>query len=295
TWELPEQAARWVLEHAGLSPTDLDAVGYSYDPGLAPDGGALTDREWEDLRTLYVRRAPRFLASALPGLEPGRVRFVPHHVAHAASTYLASPFDSSAVMVLDGRGERASSLLGHAVGDHPAVLAIQELPHSLGLLYERLTEHVGFHRSADEYKVMALASYGRPVHLDALRRAVRTTDGGGFHVDPIDLGALVPPCLRGAEPAPAHADLAASVQVRLEEVILELATWLHRQTGERAITLAGGVALNCVANSRLQREGPFDHVWVQPAAGDAGTALGAALATAADLGDAVAPMATAAL
>src|SRR5207245_8604639 len=99
---------------------------------------------WEGLRTLYARRAPRFLASALPGLDPARVRFVPHHLAHAASAYLAAPYPSSAVLVLDGRGERASCLAGHAVGGRLRVLAVQELPHSLGLLYEEVTEHLGF-------------------------------------------------------------------------------------------------------------------------------------------------------
>ncbi len=113
TWELPEAAARWCLDWAGLSPSDLDAVAYSYDPRLAPAGnGDITADAWEGLRTLYAQRAPLFLASALPGLDPELVRCVPHHVAHAASAYLAAPFGNCAVMVLDGRGERASYLAG---------------------------------------------------------------------------------------------------------------------------------------------------------------------------------------
>ena len=293
TWELPEQSAAWCLAEAGLTPADLDAVAYSYDPALATpyDGDVVAD-EWEGLRTLYAERAPLFLRSSLPGLDPARVRFVPHHVAHAASAHLASPFVDASVMVLDGRGERASYLAGRYEGDRLEVLATQDLPHSLGLMYEELTGHLGFRRSSDEYKVMALASYGHAMHLPLLRQAVRTTGDGGFRVEPINWEALAP-ALRGEEWTPAHADLAASVQRRLEEVLLELAGWLHAQTGDRCLTLAGGVALNCVANSRLWREGPFEEIWVQPAAGDAGTALGAALHVAAELGDDVRPMGSA--
>jgi carbamoyltransferase len=299
TWELPEQAARWCLRHAGFRPADLDAVGYSYDPDLAPQPGSdLTAGGWEGLRTLYARRAPLFLRAALPGLDPEVVRFVPHHVAHAASAHLAAPAASSAVMVLDGRGERASYLAGHAAGGRLEVLATQDLPHSLGLLYEGATEHLGFLRSSDEYKVMALAAYGRPAHLDVLRRAVRVEDLG-FRTGPVDWSEMAPrvdPETGDPEPwGPEHADLAASVQARLEEVLLELAVRLHRRTGERVLTLAGGVALNCVANAALAARGPFDEVWAQPASGDAGTALGAALLLSAEAGDEVRPMTTAAL
>jgi carbamoyltransferase len=296
TWELPEQAASWCLEHAGIRPADIDAVAYSYDPALAPDPGEdLTAAEWEGLRTLFVRRAPLFLQTALPGLDPGRVEFVPHHTAHAASAHLAAPFSSSATMVLDGRGERGSYLAGHAEGGHLRVLASQDLPHSLGLVYEGLTAHLGYRRSSDEYKVMALASYGRPRHLDRFRQLIRTEPDGTFRTDPFDWHEFAPEGRGDGSLDPAHADLAATVQDRLEEILLELAAWLHDRTGERALTLAGGVALNCVANSRLYEDGPFDEVWVQPAAGDAGTALGAALHVAHAMGDAVAPMSTAAL
>ena len=295
TWELPEHSARWCLEHAGLEPSDLDAVAYSYDPDLAfAANGDITAEDWEGLRTLYARRAPRFLRTALPGLEAA-VRFVPHHVAHAASAYLACGFPSCAVLVLDGRGERASSLAGHAADGNLTVLAAQELPHSVGLLYEELTEHLGFHRSSDEYKVMALASYGEPRHLERLRGTVAVRDGG-FRVEPFRWDELAPLRVGGDGDFDAvHADLAASVQRRVEEVLLELGAWLHERTGERRLAMAGGVALNCVANSRLREEGPFDEIWVQPAAGDAGTALGAALLTARELGDAPEPMRTAAL
>jgi carbamoyltransferase len=296
TWELPEQAMAFCLAEAGLSAADLDAVAYSYDPDLAPPvNGDVTADGWEGLRTLYARRAPLFLRSSLPDLDPERVRWVAHHVAHAASATFASGLDPCDVLVLDGRGERASHLAGRFEDGRLEVLAAQGLPHSLGLLYEELTAHLGFRRSSDEYKVMAMASYGEPAYLPELRWLVRADGHGGFESGGVELERYAPPLAPGAEFTRAHADLAATVQRRLEEVLLELAAWLHARTGNRRLVMAGGVALNCVANSRLWRDGPYEQVWVQPASGDAGTALGAAMHVAAELGDRVAPMRTAAL
>jgi carbamoyltransferase len=277
-WELPELAAAWCLAEAGLRPGDLDAVAYSFDPGISRDAADLGLADpWDHLRIDYARRAPQFLAAALPGLDPEQVRFVPHHVAHAASAGLSVP-DDNAVLVLDGRGEVAGHLAGAYRGGELTVLRTQELPHSLGLLYEDLTRHLGFLHSSDEYKVMALASYGKPKFLDLLRELVRTTGDGGFTVDRIDWSALAKPCAPGGELTDAHADLASSVQTRLEEVILELARWTYDASGGLpTLTMAGGTALNCVANARVAAEGPFQRVWVQPAAGDSGTALGSAL------------------
>ena len=135
---------------------------------------------WDHLRLTYAEHAPKFLATALPGLDPDRVRFVPHHVAHAASAGLAAPHRRSAVLVLDGRGERASHLAGRYVDGTLQILASQDLPHSLGLVYESLTEHLGFLRSSDEYKVMALASYGKPRFLEELRELIHADGSGGF-------------------------------------------------------------------------------------------------------------------
>jgi carbamoyltransferase len=296
TWELPEQAIAFCLAEAGLEPGDLDAVAYSYDPDLAPQpDGDVTAGEWEGLRTLYARRAPLFLRASLPGLDPAKVRWVAHHVAHASSATFASGLDPCDVLVMDGRGERASHLAGTFAGGALEVLAAQRLPHSLGLLYEELTAHLGFRRSSDEYKVMAMASYGEPSLIDELRRLVRADGDGGFAVGAVDLARYAPALPEGAEFTRAHADLAASVQRRLEEVLIDLARWLHGRTGNRDLVVAGGVALNCVANSRLWREGPYERIWVQPASGDAGTALGAAMHVANELGDDVAPMRTAAL
>lgn len=296
TWELPLLSAKWCLQHAGLSPADVDVVAYSYDPALAQQfDGDITANEWEGLRTLYATRTPRFLETALPGIGRAAVEFVPHHVAHAASAYLAAPYGDCAVMVADGRGERASYLAGKVRDGRLQIIATQTLPHSLGLLYEDLTMHLGFHRSSDEYKVMGLAAYGKPRFLDEFREAIRVREDGGFETDPIDFSKYAPQRAQDDEFIGAHADLAASVQARLEEVLLELAHWLHARTGDRYLTMAGGVALNCVANARIAREGPFESVWVQPAAGDAGTSLGAALFAARKHGERVKPMASAAL
>src|ERR671928_301837 len=157
-------------------------------------------------------------------------------------------------------------------------------------MYEDLTDHLGFLRSSDEFKVMAMASYGKPRFVGELTELIRATGDGGFRTERIDFSEFAPRLDKGDDWTEAHADLAASVQLRLEEVLLDLVRWLHERTGDTALTLAGGVALNCVANSRIYAEGPFEQVWVQPAAGDSGTALGGALSVAQDLGDATVPM-----
>ncbi|MFJ7049132.1 carbamoyltransferase [Streptomyces sp. NPDC101112] len=291
-WELPERAAAWCLTRAGLRPRDLDAVAYSYDPRLARPAAEMgLDDPWDPLRQTYAREAPGFLGSALPGLDPGIVRFVPHHMAHAASSAFGAPdAGDSSVLVLDGRGERASHLAAHRTGERLEALYAQELPHSLGLVYEELTEHLGFLRSSDEFKVMALASHGTPRMLSELRRYVHPTGDGGFRATGVPWVELCAP--RGPdEPwTREHADVAASAQAVLEETLLDLVRWLHGRTHDDTLTLAGGVALNCVANSRIAREGPFSRVWVQPAAGDAGTALGGALLLAAEEGEDPEPM-----
>ncbi len=291
-WELPELAMRWCLEAGGITAADLDAVAYSFDAGLAkPAEDMGMDDPFDAVRLDYAQRAPGFIAEALPGLDPAKVRLVPHHVAHAASAALAIDAPDCAVLVTDGRGERASSLLGHYRGTRLEVLHTQDLPDSLGLLYESLTGHLGFLRSSDEFKVMALASYGTPRHLPALREHVHTTGDGGFRAQAPVWSAFAPPrSPDAADWAPEHADLACSVQAVVEEVLVDLARWLRERTGAPVLAMAGGTALNCVANTRIWREAGFERVWVQPAAGDSGTALGAALTTAVDLGDSLTPM-----
>ncbi|GFG68520.1 carbamoyltransferase family protein [Mycolicibacter senuensis] len=297
TWELPVQAARWCLEQGGISPADVDAVGYSYDPALA-EGEVLEgqDRDWEHLRTMYARRAPLFLASALPGLDPGVVRHVRHHVAHAASAALASPFGDSAVLVVDGRGEATSMLAGEYRDQKLDILAFQALPHSLGLLYEDLTEHLGFIRSSDEYKVMAMASYGRPGFAEELRKRVYSCPDGTFRTQGVDFTELTRRRGRDEDDLdPVHADLACSVQLVVEEVLADTVAWLAAHTKADTLCLAGGVALNCVANTALSNRGDFRQIWVQPAAGDSGTALGAALAVAGEHTEPIAAMPSASL
>ncbi|MDJ1132824.1 carbamoyltransferase family protein [Streptomyces iconiensis] len=281
-WELPERSAAWCLRLAGLTPADLDLVAYSYDPSLALPAWELgLDDPWDHLRQQYASDAPDFLAEALPGLDPDRVRFVPHHAAHAASAALASPHQDSDVLVCDGRGEASSHLSGRYEDGELEVFGTQRLPDSLGLLYEELTEHLGFLRSSDEYKVMALASYGTPRFRAALAERVHALPDGGFRAHGVDFADHAP-ARRPDEPwTEEHADLAASTQAVVEDVLLGLARSLHARTGGEHLTMAGGVALNCVANSRIAAEGPYERVWVQPASGDAGTALGAALHVAA--------------
>ncbi len=295
TWELPERAIGWCLEQAGIEASELDAIAYSYDPQLAVQSEDFTVADYEGLRTYYVRRFPNFLATLFPGIDPARVSFVPHHLAHAASAYLCAPFESCAVMVLDGRGERSSFLAGRVREGAFEALGSVALPHSLGLRYEELTMHLGFLRSSDEYKVMGMAAYGRPRYAARLRESMYA-EGIGFYAPPLDFGRF---CAarpaHGEGFASEHADLAASVQVRLQEILVDIARVLHAETGERALAMAGGVALNCVANTYLYERGPFAQVWVQPASGDAGTALGAALYVAHGGGDRTDPMQTAAL
>ena len=208
-----------------------------------------------------------------------RWHFVGHHLAHASSAFLVSPFERAAVMTLDGRGERATT--SYAVGDGTDLrwLGQVAMPHSLGLLYEEVTAYLGFLRSSDEYKVMALASYGKPVHVDAFRTIIQLGSAGQFTIEPPNLVERFGPArLRGGPLDQRHHDIAHSLQVVLEETVVALAHWLHEASGGLdSLCLAGGVALNCVLNARIRDRGPFRRIWVQPAAGDAGTALGAAL------------------
>ena len=283
-WEMPAESARWCLSTAGLAPEDIDIATYSFDPGLHRSAEELTLNDpWDHLRLTYAKQAGNFLADALPGFDPAKLRYVPHHVAHAASAGLAAPFHGTcAVLVLDGRGERHSHLAGVYRDGHFESLFSQPLPHSLGLLYEDATAHLGFLRSSDEFKVMALASYGQPRFADELRELVHATGDGGFVSTGVDWNALAK--ARGADEAwtDEHADLAASLQLVVEDTLIDLARWLREASGQQNLALAGGVALNCVANTRIADEAGFERMWVQPAAGDAGTALGGALSASVD-------------
>ncbi|MGP1614590.1 MAG: carbamoyltransferase family protein, partial [Pollutimonas bauzanensis] len=194
------------------------------------------------------------------------------------SAFFPSPFDEAAVLTMDGRGERASTSYGHYAGGKYKRIRQIDLPHSLGLLYEDVTRYLGFLHSSDEYKVMALASYGKPAYLKEFREILSSDGAGGYALHPSRLEERFGPARgRGQEFEERHMDIARSLQQVLEETVLEMAQWLHRGTHSPNLCMAGGVALNCVMNARLANDGPFQNVWVQPAAGDAGTALGAAL------------------
>ena len=222
-----------------------------------------------------------------------RLLFSEHHLSHAASAYYPSPFDSAAVLTLDGVGEWTTTSL--AIGSGKDLKVVKELhfPHSLGLLYSAFTYYTGFKVNSGEYKVMGLAPYGEPRYADLIReKLITVADDGSFQLDisyfdyatgltmtnkKFDALFGGPPRTSETELTQREMDLAASVQKVTEDVVLELARGIAKETGERNLCLAGGVALNCVANGRLLREKIFDNIWIQPAAGDAGGALGAAL------------------
>ncbi|HJU06533.1 MAG TPA: carbamoyltransferase C-terminal domain-containing protein [Nitrospiraceae bacterium] len=306
-YELPFHAIEFCLREGGIRLVDVDHVAYSYDPfillgphareenitlPLEPSAHPLKSEwqsAWDPLFLSSIVNAPRHLCSGAPhhlkerfqGARPDgpyRWHFVSHHLAHAASAFHASPFRESAVLTLDGRGERATTTYNLGQGNRLDHLGQVEMPHSLGILYEQVTTHLGFLHSSDEYKVMALASYGKPRYADQFRDIVRLTGEGGYLIHAPRLTERFGPArARGGPLEQYHYDLAKSLQAVLEETVLELVEWLHRTTAADNLSLAGGVALNCVMNARIRDRGPFRHVWVQPAAGDAGTALGAAL------------------
>jgi len=306
TYELPFHAINYCLQEAGIALIDVDHVAYSYDPYLLLGNHArdatLTlpleptahpvpsewEAAWDPLFLSSIVNAPRHLASGVPHHLKARFRgaradgpyrwhFVEHHLAHAASAFLPSPFASAAILTLDGRGERATTSYSLGEGNSITRLGQVNFPHSLGLLYEDVTGYLGFLPSSDEYKVMALASFGKPRYLADFREMIQLASDGQYTIAPARLEERFgPPRLRGGALEQRHYDIAHSLQVALEEVVLALASWLYDATGQDNLCLAGGVALNCVLNARLRDRGPFKQIWVQPAAGDAGTAPGAA-------------------
>jgi carbamoyltransferase len=302
-WELPYNAIDYCLAEAGVDLADVDRIAYSYDPHLLLDGRDATITlplepsahskpglaPWEPLFLSYLVNAERQLLDGVPHhlrkrfsraktARHWRWHFVEHHLAHEASAFLAAPFAECAVMTLDGRGEQTATSYGFFSGNEYRRIGQVPLPHSLGLLYEQVTDYLGFLRSSDEYKVMALASYGKPIYRDVFRDIVQAGADGTYTVHSLRLAdRFGPPRERGSAITQRHFDIAHSLQVVLEETVIEIARWLQRETGAETLCTAGGVALNCVLNARLRDRRIFRRVWVQPAAGDAGTALGAAL------------------
>jgi carbamoyltransferase len=306
-YELPFNAIDYCLSEAGVTLSDVDHIVYSYDPSIRlPAGGRgaritlplepssepidpAWEAPWDPLFLSSIVNAPRHLAGGVPlhlskrfDLDlPGilsRWRFLDHHLCHAASAFFPSPFHEAAVLTIDGRGEKATTAYGVGRGTNLELLGRVSMPHSLGMLYEQVTSHLGFLHSSDEYKVMALASYGRPRYLADFRRAVQVGQEGQYTIDTAPIWEVLGPARTSGEPlSQRHRDIAHSLQLVLEESVLRIADWLHEATGADDLCMAGGVALNCVLNSWIRDKGPFKRLWVQPASGDAGTALGAAI------------------
>jgi len=299
----PRHAVSWCLTQAH---GPIDAVVYYEKPLL----------KFERILTTALAVAPRgfrAFAAAMPdwvnhklwlpgviedelsalGCRPGPVHFSGHHEAHAASAFFPSPFARAAILTLDGVGEWTTTALGRGEDHRLELLREQRFPHSLGLLYSAFTHHTGFRVNSGEYKLMGLAPYGTPRFArQIIEQLLDLKVDGSFRLNLDYFGFLEGQAMTSARFATLfgpprrpddpmtqhHCDLAASIQQVTEEIVLRLARTLHTLTGEENLCLAGGVALNCVANARLLREGPFRRVWAQPAAGDAGGALGAALA-----------------
>jgi len=308
----PHHAIQYCLKEAGISASEIDNVVFYEKPFV----------KFERLLETYLAFAPKgfiSFAKAMPvwikdklfqksalikelkstlGEDVNwreRLLFSEHHLSHAASAYYPSPFESAAVLTLDGVGEWTTTSLAIGKGRDLKVVKEIHFPHSLGLLYSAFTYYTGFKVNSGEYKVMGLAPYGEPLYADLIReKLITVAEDGSFQLDMSYFdyatgltmtnkkfnalfGGL--PRASGMELTQREMDLAASIQKVTEDIVLELAKSIAKETGERNLCLAGGVALNCVANGKLLREKIFDNIWIQPASGDAGGALGAALST----------------
>jgi len=306
----PVQSLRWCLAHAGIRGQDIDHVAFYDKPFLKFERlletyMAFAPRGFSSFRTAMpvwigekvfqkdlLRRELEDIDAALA--EPNKLLFAEHHFSHAASAFFPSPFEEAAVLTVDGVGEWATTTAGIGRGADLAITKEIHFPHSLGLLYAAFTYYTGFKVNSDEYKVMGLAPYGEAKYAQTiLNHLIDLKPDGSFrlNLDYFDyctgltmtngrFDALFggPPRKSGEPIAPRHMDLAASIQAVLDEAMLRLARALAQESGSPNLCLAGGVALNCVANGKVLRDGGFRNVWIQPAAGDAGGALGAALA-----------------
>jgi len=300
----PLNAIRYCLDEAGITPAEIDYVGF-YEKPL---------RKFERLIETYAHYAPfglksflqampvwlrqkLFLSSemdkGLGGAYKGRFVYLDHHESHAASAFFPSPFEEAAILTLDGVGEWSTTTYGTGRGNKIELTSEIRFPHSLGLLYSAFTYYTGFKVNSGEYKVMGLAPYGEPRFKDViLEKIMDLKEDGSFRLDMSYFNycqglTMTSPkfhALFGGPPrrpedflTQKEMDLGASIQAVCEEVVRRAGRHVHKQTGMKNLVLAGGVALNCVANGKLLREGPFESIWIQPAAGDAGGALGTAL------------------
>jgi carbamoyltransferase len=300
----PQNAVDYCLKQAGIEPEQLDYVGFYDKPvtkferlletylAFVPQGY----RSFRQALPLWLNQKlhlPREMQRGLKNRYRGRFVFTDHHESHAASAFFPSPFDEAAILTLDGVGEWSTTCFGVGRGNSIELLQEIRFPHSLGLLYSAFTYYTGFRVNSGEYKVMGLAPYGEPKFKKLiLEHVIDLKADGSFSMDMsyfnfcqgLTMTSEKFHRLFGGPPrhpetllTQREMDLAASVQAVTEEVMMRMAKHVHQQTGMKNLVLAGGVALNCVGNGCILREGPFDNIWIQPAAGDAGGALGTAL------------------
>jgi carbamoyltransferase len=299
----PTNAVEFCLAEARLSIDQIDYVVFYDKPLLkfdrlietylafAPSGFA----SFRKAIPVWVKEKlfqERELRKGLGGRYKRRFLYAVHHISHAASAFFPSPFDDAAVLTLDGVGEWSTATIGHGRGNKVTITEELRFPHSLGLLYSAFTYFCGFRVNSGEYKLMGLAPYGEPRYVDRIAKLVEVKDDGSIWMDQsyfnycqgLTMTSKKFDDLFGGPPRKAEApiteremDIAASIQKVTEDAMLKAARHAHAKTGSRNLCLAGGVALNCVGNGLILREGPFENIWIQPAAGDAGGALGAAL------------------
>jgi carbamoyltransferase len=306
TYELPFHAIFYCLEFAGIHLKDVDHIAYSFNPYLLISEEQVSNGQttipfnpefysyegiknpWHNLFLSYLLNAPAQLTDGYPHHLQKRFKgsretdwtwhYVDHHLAHAASAYLPSPYNNAAILTIDGRGEVATTTYNTANGNQIERITAVHMPDSLGLLYEKVTSHLGFLHSSDEYRIMALASYGKPEFEHDFQEIIQLGDNGLYTIKNENFterfGA---PRLKDEPFTRHHFNIAHSLQKAMEENILKMTNWLYENTKQENLCLAGGVALNCVLNAKISQNGPFKRVWVQPAAGDSGTALGAAM------------------
>jgi carbamoyltransferase len=300
----PVNAIRYCLEEGGITPEQLDYVGFYDKPFLKFERLLETYLAYTPVgfksflkaMPLWLRQKlhlPREISRGLGGGYHKRVVFTEHHESHAASAFFPSPFEEAAILTLDGVGEWATASFGYGRGNRVTLTHELHFPHSLGLLYSAFTYFCGFKVNSGEYKLMGLAPYGEPRYAEAIsEKLLHLKDDGSFRMDMsyfdycqgLTMTSKKFEAVFGGPPRRPESpltqremDMAASVQVVTEEIMMRAARHLHAQTGMKNLCLAGGVALNCVGNGRILRDGPFERIWIQPAAGDAGGALGVAL------------------
>ena len=303
----PISAIKYCLAEGGVSRDGLDVVAFYDKPiekfarilktyfGVAPNGL----RSFMMALPIWIKQKlwiPLEIEKSLKasGISmPDQIYFPEHHESHAASAFYPSPFESAAILTVDGVGEWATSTTARGKGNEIKILHELRFPHSLGLLYSAFTYFTGFKVNSGEYKLMGLAPYGEPKYVNTIRdNLLDLRDDGSFRLNLEYFGYLDgltmtnrkfadlfggPPRNPESEITMREMDIARSIQAVTEEIVLRMANHVHDVTGEKKLCMAGGVALNCVANGRVLREGPFDDVWIQPGAGDAGGAVGAAL------------------